>query len=420
MNSLFMRKVAVLLFSHYPGDARPRRAAESLAQAGMTVEVICLRHSPGEAAREVINGVCVRRIPIRHRRGGKLGYVWQYFAFITCTFVMMAHRATRGRIDLVHVHNMPDVLVFSAIVPKLRGARVILDLHDPMPELMHTIFGIKWRSATMRLIQSLERWSMRLSDTVITVNQACKDIFTARGCRSEKIHIVMNTPDEALFAAPSPTTIAADTRSTRHPFVIMYHGSLVERHGLDLAVRALGRLKDRLPNVELRIYGSTTPYLKQVFALIEELGLEDRTRYLGPKSLEEIVIAIRDCHVGVIPNRRSVFTEINTPTRIFEYLSQGKPVIAPRSRGILDYFKPDELFYFELGDDAELADRILQVYSNLAGALERMRRGRRVHERHSWANERALFLQVVKGLISPAPAPQTNAAPKVRPVKLSP
>ena len=32
------------------------------------------------------------------------------------------------------------------------------------------------------------------------------------------------------------------------PFVIMYHGSLVERHGLDLAVIALGKIRESIPN----------------------------------------------------------------------------------------------------------------------------------------------------------------------------
>ena len=48
------------------------------------------------------------------------------------------------------------------------------------------------------------------------------------------------------------------------PFVIMYHGSLVERHGLDLAVTALGKIKQSIPQAELRIYGRSTPYLERV------------------------------------------------------------------------------------------------------------------------------------------------------------
>ena len=66
----------------------------------------------------------------------------QYFAFIVISFLYLAARSLKRRYDLVHVHNMPDALVFSAMIPKLLGAKLILDLHDPMPQLMQTIFKL--------------------------------------------------------------------------------------------------------------------------------------------------------------------------------------------------------------------------------------------------------------------------------------
>ena len=58
-------------------------------------------------------------------------------------------------------------------------------------------------------------------------------------------------------------------------------------------------------------------------------------------NVNEIVAAIGDCDLGIIPNHRNIFTEINTPTRIFEYLALAKPVIAPKTQGIQDYFGDD-------------------------------------------------------------------------------
>ncbi len=99
---------------------------------------------------------------------------------------ILAGRALKRRYDLVHVHNMPDVLVFSALVPKLLGAKVILDLHDPMPELMMTIFGLRENSRSVRLLKILEKWSLGCADAVLTVNEACKKIFSARSCPAGK------------------------------------------------------------------------------------------------------------------------------------------------------------------------------------------------------------------------------------------
>ncbi len=182
--------------------------------------------------------------------------------------------------------------------------------------------------------------------------------------------------------------------------MMMYHGSLVERHGLDLAVTALGTIKESIPNAQLRIYGQSTPFLERVMNSVQKKSeLSGAIRYLGPKRLEEIVDAIRECDLGIIPNRRSIFTELNTPTRIFEYFSQGKPVIAPRAQGILDYFGPQELVYFELGDAGDLAVKIEYVFSHPEEMVRIVERGQGVYLAHKWSSERLRFVSIVAGLL---------------------
>ncbi|HEX8680083.1 MAG TPA: glycosyltransferase, partial [Chthoniobacterales bacterium] len=124
------RRGAVVLFSHYPADPRPRRAAEALAAEGVTIDVICLRSAKDENARDTFGSINVHRVPLRRHRAGKLSYIGQYSTFLFISFAYLAARSLTRRYDFVHVHNMPDVLVFSALVPKIFGAKVILDLHD--------------------------------------------------------------------------------------------------------------------------------------------------------------------------------------------------------------------------------------------------------------------------------------------------
>ncbi len=121
--------------------------------------------------------------------------------------------------------------------------------------------------------------------------------------------------------------------------------------------------------------------------------------YLGQKNLEQIAEAIRECDLGIIPNRRSKFTEVNMPTRIFEYLSQGKPVIAPRTQGILDYFSPAELVLFKLGDIDDLAAKIEYVFSHRTEMVKLVERGQAVYRAHRWSSERSRFVSLVAGLL---------------------
>ena len=397
------KRVGMVVFSSYPADPRPRRAAEALVKEGMHIDLIC-EADEKLPRRENVSGMEIIRIPIKHHRGGKLSYAYQYSAFILISASILAWRSLRRRYDLIYIHNMPDVLVLSALIPRIFGAKVILDLHDPMPELMTTIFNLDKASFAVRLIELLEQWSMALADQVLTVNIACKRLFGSRSCRPEKIEVIMNSPDESVFPFRPLRADTSASKGSRHPFVIMYHGSLVERNGLDLAVDALAQLRGIVPDAELRIYGRKTPFLERVMEDVSKRGLNESVRYLGPKRLEDLVPAIDDCHVGVIPNHRNAFTEINTPTRIFEYLAMGKPVIAPSTPGILDYFTEDSLLLVESGNSSDIARQIEYVALNYQAAIRVAERGQQIYLKHTWQQQRRTLVELVSGLLAPGAA----------------
>lgn len=398
MSCLQGKRMAVVSFSNFPDDPRPRRAAETFVQAGMNVEVICLMDE-GSPKQDTFNGIEIDRITIKKIRNSMAWYVFQYCLFILIAFLKLATRSLTRRYHVVHIHNMPDVLVFAALVPKCLGAKVILDLHDPMPELMMTIFNLRRESRAVKLMARLENWSIAIADAVLTVNRACEKLFAARSCAASKVSVVMNSPDERIFKYSPAQIMNWRSNATNAPFVIMYHGTLVERNGADLVVEAMVKLRKSVPAAELRIYGPRTPFLDHIMLTVAEKGLEKSVHYLGSRRLEELVDAIADCDVGVIPNKRSIFTEINTPTRIFEYLALGKPVVAPRAPGIQDYFSDDALVLFELGNSDDLALKLTWVATHPEEALEITNRGQAVYLAHAWSNEKMKLLKVASDLV---------------------
>lgn len=386
-------------FSPFPFDPRPRRCVDALVSEGATIDLICLAHG-NDARRETLNGVNVLRIPLKHPRRGKLEYGFRYGVFILITSVLFALRSLVRRYDLVYVHNMPDILVLSSLIPKALGANVVLDLHDPMPELMKAIFGVAEENSSVRWMKRLEKWSIARADLVVTVNIACKRIFSARSCPAEKIAVVMNAPDGQIFPQRTVQMESVPNRASDKPFVIMYHGSLVERNGLDVAVDALVRVKRAIPNVELRVYGTPSAFLDQVMENARNKGVLDVIRYLGRKQLEDLVPEIDKCDLGIIPNHRNAFTDINTPTRMFEYLAMGKPLIAPSTQGIEDYFSKESLLFFEPGNSDDLAQQIEYAYFHPREMMEILRKGREVYLEHTWERERETLLGRVSEIVN--------------------
>ncbi len=387
----------MVTFSSYPFDPRPRRAIEALVNEGMTVDLVCLG-SKNTPRRKTLRGIEVLRVSVnKEERGGRLKYAYRYASFILFSSLVFGLRSLTRGYDLVYVHNMPDILVLSSLIPRALGAKVILDMHDPMPELMMTIFNVNQQSRSVRLLRHLEKWSLGQANLVLTVNIACKRLFSSRSCHAEKIDIVMNSPDEQIFPFRAPRFRAHD-RPQDKPFIVMYHGSLVERNGLDLAVDAMARVRETNPVSELRICGHATPFLERIMEIARNKRVN--VRYLGPKRLEDLVLEIEGCDVGIIPNHRNVFTEINTPTRIFEYLALGKPVIAPRTPGIQDYFSSESLLFFVPGNTVVVAKKIEFVFLHPREAVETACRGQQVYLSHTWSQERQNLVNRVSELLS--------------------
>jgi len=136
---------------------------------------------------------------------------------------------------------------------------------------------------------------------------------------------------------------------------------------------------------------------------VRELKLEDAVKSHGFKTLEEIAGCIATIDVGVIPNRSSSFTQINFPTRIFEYLAMHKPVIVPDTQGIQDYFKEDEILFFKAGQVDDLARQMQWAFENPAGLREVLARGRAVYDQHNWDSEERKFIDLI-GNLTGAPA----------------
>ena len=127
-----------------------------LVQGGHRVDLICLREQ-GQPKKEKKFGCNVYRVNLQRSRTSKLKYIQLYASFTVRAFFVLNWLYIKYRYDAVHAHNMPDFLVFTAIIPKLLGTKIILDLHDPSPEILMTIFKRANGNRLLKTINGLRR-----------------------------------------------------------------------------------------------------------------------------------------------------------------------------------------------------------------------------------------------------------------------
>ena len=369
-------RVCAITFDWYPFDVLVRRTAEAAADAGYTVDVICLRQ-PGQKAREICNGVRVYRIPMERGFGSSLlRTVFDWCCFLVLAGMMVTRLYLQRRYDVIHVHNIPDFLVFCALIPKLLGAKIILEVQDVSPELMAAkAKGPMLRELVTRLATWQERLSSAFADHVITVGEPFARLLRKRGIPEEKLTIILNSADPKLF----PTSRLADQSAVgainpplqedvsipaaieERPFILMYHGTVAERNGLDIALRAFEQARRVIPHLRFDIQGrgEYLPYIRQ---LAKELGVSEHVIFTDPSPSDELVDFVVHGDIGIIPYRSDGFMDLVLPTKAYEFALMQRPMIASDTPAIRSMFRAESLMLCDPISPGSFAEAIIDLY----------------------------------------------------------
>jgi glycosyltransferase involved in cell wall biosynthesis len=385
-------RVCMVAHSFYEQDGRIMRYAESLAERGDHVEAVALRLRPQLPRRETIENVQLTRV---HRRlsGDRAGRLMQLLSvalFTATAGVVLGWRHLRRRYDLVHVHNIPDFLVFSAWLPRLLGARVILDIHDLVPELYGDKFKEPGEHRVIRALRWLERLSCRHADHVIISNDLWRDLLIQRSVSPDKCSVFINHVDPRVFRRRPRGR--ADER-----FILLFPGSFQWHQGLDIAIRAIQHVHPQIPRVELHIYGNG-PAKRALEQLAKDLHLEERVRIYPPVALRDMPQLLADADLGIVPKRADSFGDQAYSTKIMEFMSQGVPVVISRTRIDSFYFGENEVTFFESGNEHDLAEKILALWQDPARRHRQAANGLEYADRNSWNRKRGHYLGLVDRL----------------------
>ncbi len=386
-------RVCMIAHTNYASDNRVRRYAESLAARGDMVDIVALRPTRSEQTSG-LKGVNV--YGIQHRANdetGKWSYAWQLLRFLAGSFVFVSRRHHRIRYDLIHVHNVPDFLVFAALYPKWTGAKIILDIHDVVPELFEGKFNSPPGSKYITILKIIERLSAGFSDHVIISNHLWQKRLLARSVSAGKCSALVNHVDPAVF-------YRRDRNRTDGKVILLFPGTFQPHQGLDVAIRALARLKDTLPNCELHLYGGGggRDSQRNLEKLASESGLNGRVRFFGPVPLDQIPQLMADADIGVVPKRADTFGNEAYSTKIMEFMSQGIPVVASRTAVDSYYFSDDTVCFFNSGDDQAMAEALLSVINDADLRARLSRNGLEYATLNSWNSKKAEYLSLVDSL----------------------
>ena len=241
-----------------------------------------------------------------------------------------------------------------------------------------------------RLYDRARTRALTSADGVIAVSHYTAGLAARLGVASGRLHVVPNGTDPERFVALPRDHARARAFRSRHGLngrrVVLTLGRLVPHKGIDTAIAAIARLRERHPDVIYVIAGDGEDR-DRLETLVRDGGVQDHVCFLGRVPDHEIVSCFAASDVFVTLSREASPAVEGFGVVFLEAAAAGRPSIGARTGGIPDAIASGETGLLVPPDDAVAAaqaiGRLLDdpVFAARLGAQGR----RRVETGHTWA-----------------------------------
>jgi glycosyltransferase involved in cell wall biosynthesis len=400
--------VHILFLSHYfvPENNAPAARVHALTRewARLGHRVTVLTGAPNVPAGVVYDGYRNRLYQEEWIDGIRTARVWTYLAanrgrvrrglnFLSYMAAAgAAGAALRPRTDVV-IATSPQFFAGWAGVPVSRahGAPFVLEIRDIWPDSITAVGALK-EGRVIRALEGLERALYDAADHIVAVGEGYRQNMIRKGVPAAKIDVVTNGVDADLFT-PRPADAALRERLGFTPgtFVVTFAGTIGMASGLEVALGAARRLKERgRDDVAFLLIGDGA-VRAELETQARAQGL-DNVVFTGLVQRAELPDYLASSDACLVHFRKQELFSTILPSKFFEDAAMQKPILLGfegDARAML--LEADCGIAFEPGNDAELAAAVVRLTSDRAecarlGAngrryvLERFDRRRLAHE----------------------------------------
>ncbi len=388
------KRACFVYYMPFNNSALLYRESRALQQQGFEVDIVDLRSARHEQIFQNFKGLAVYGIQARPSAEKNFRtYFARLLLFFVKTTVLLFLLELKRKYKLIHITAPPDFIVFTALVPKLLGAKIILDIHDISPELFMEKLHVQDDRKIIKMLKIVERLSCACADHVITVTDMWRTKLISRSVRPEKCSVLLNVPDEELFKA-----LPQNGRHQANAFNLFYHGSLEEHFGVDTLLDAMPIVRTSLPNVQLYIYGGGR--LKEQFLeKISHMQIDQFTHLYDKIPFYELPELLRHADVGVVPTFDSQFADDTISMKSLEYISLGIPIVISATKAHRFYFDDEMVKFFPPENSEALAEAIIALCEDKQSRQKLIRNSQGFLQHFGWQNHKQIYLDIVERLI---------------------
>ena len=347
-----------------PGATRSYWISKELVKRGHHVTVITgnseSKHEPGRFDREGIDVIYIKNY--YNNSQTKFQKVWSFFKFI---FQSISVAAKEKDVDLVYATSTPLTIGAVALVLRaMKGWRYVFEVRDLWPE-----FPIQMGAVTnpllKRLLRKFERRIYKRSEHVVALSPGMLEGVIKAGTPVEKTSMIPNMSKPDIFYPHEVNMdIVKQFDIDLTKFNVIHFGMLAVANGLEYIIKAAIELKNRGDESIQFLFmgeGAKQPMLEE---MVKENGLKN-VRFLGNYKVGVVAEVTNCCDASITSFKNIPILATNSPNKLFDSLSAGKPIIVNSAGWTKDMDEKDNCgFYVDPEKPEMLADKLLEVKDN--------------------------------------------------------
>lgn len=293
-------------------------------------------------------------------------------------FVKAIKMLMRDKYDVIHTHEEASFL--GALLRKLFRVKHVYDMHSSLPEQLVNYRFIK-SDYFLKIAYLIERFIFRGSDIIVAICDSLKK-HALRYCSPEKVELIENPPvySNGTINCEKEISSLKEKFSIGNKKVLVYTGTFENNQGLDLLLKSISYVIKKDDGVKCVMVGGETGQIESLRKMASSLGIIDFVEFTGQRPPEEMHIYMALADILVSPR----IIGINTPLKIYSYLSSGKPILATNLPTHTQVLNNDVAMLVEPTAE-DFARGILELLQNpdLCGRLG-MRAKRLAEEKYSY------------------------------------
>ncbi len=330
--------ITIVSCSHYPDDERIyHKEIKSLAENNYKINYFTLSDSESNLSNEKIN----------HINYMKSEYsIKDYIKSIEIKLIDIPTK-------VIHIHE-PELFSLAINIKKIFGAKIIYDVHEDYPSMIYTFSRwnsfIKYLKAKYWIFK--ERLFLSYVDEIIIASPTIVN--------SDFKSLGLNPT--VLENFPLPKYVKKIDFNSKLKNSLIYHGNFGPERGISELIKAMPIVIKKIPDISLSLYGvfRTKKYESDLNRLIDHLKLRNHVHLMEHIPHNDIWGYLEKHKVGIIPFNDNLLTQINTPTKLFEFMAAGCQLVMPKLSPIMKYDIRGAK-YFKSGDINGLSKAILEA-----------------------------------------------------------